>query len=106
MTYPRLVYAMTRNAPLCSPAIIRVIRNSITCWNYLYLTRQLEAARTPEARDKILKMITLHSPQTWWYINMLGEYDLSNDRLQDNTGVLPPKSAPSIFQDYWEPPKR
>ncbi|MCY4137569.1 MAG: hypothetical protein OXF56_04815 [Rhodobacteraceae bacterium] len=36
-------------------------------------------------------MITLHSLQAWWYINMLGEYDLSNDRLRDNTGVLPPK---------------
>ncbi len=84
----------------------RLIRNSIICWNYLYLTRPLEAARAPEARDKILKMIALHSPQAWWYINMLGEYDLSNDKLRDNTGVLPPKSAPSIIPENWEPPKR
>ena len=84
----------------------RLIRNSIICWNYLYLTRQLEAARTPEEQDKILKAIALHSPQAWWYVNMLGEYDLSNDRLRDNTGVLPPKFAPSTIPENWEPPKR
>ena len=84
----------------------RLIRNSIICWNYLYLTRELEAARTPEARDKILKMIALHSPQAWGHTNMLGEYDLSNDRLRDNTGVLPPKFAPSIIPENWEPPDR
>ncbi len=84
----------------------RLIRNSIICWNYLYLTRQLEAARTPEARDNILKVIALHSPQTWGHTNMLGEYDLSNDRLRDNTGVLPPKSAPAIIPENREPPNR
>ena len=36
---------------------------------------------------------------------MLGEYDLTNEKLQDNTGVLPPKS-PRVIPENWEPPKR
>ena len=36
-------------------------------------------------------MISVHSPQSWAHFNMLGEYDFSNERLQNNTGVLPPK---------------
>ena len=84
----------------------RLIRNCIVCWNYLYLTRRLEAAKTPQERKHILKMIVLHSPQTWGHTNMLGEYDLTSEKLQDNTGVLPPKSTPSVIPENWEPPKR
>ena len=84
----------------------RLIKNSIICWNYLYLSRLVETARTPEERDRILKMVALHSPMTWGYINLLGEYDLTRDRLQDNTGVLPPKTAHRIIPEIWEPPIR
>ena len=51
-------------------------------------------------------MISVHSPQSWAHFNMLGEYDFSNERLQDNTGVLPPKSVPGIIPENWEPPNR
>ncbi|MDE0113977.1 MAG: hypothetical protein OXN84_17020 [Albidovulum sp.] len=51
-------------------------------------------------------MIDLHSPQTWGHTNMLGEYDPANEKLQDNTGVLPPKSTSSVIPENWEPPKR
>ena len=37
---------------------------------------------------------------------LLGEYDFSNDKLQDNTGVLPPKSVTKIIPENWEPPTR
>ena len=40
------------------------------------------------------------------HTNMLGEYDLTNEKLQDNTGVVPPKSTPSVIPENWEPPKR
>ncbi len=84
----------------------RLIRNCIICWNYLYLTRRLEAAKSLQERQHILKMIALHSPQAWGHANMLGEYDLTKDKLQDNTGVLPPKSTPSVIPENWEPPNR
>ena len=84
----------------------RLIKNSIICWNYLYMTRRLEAAGSPEERDRLLSMIAVHSPQSWGHFNLLGEYDFSNEKLQDNTGVLPPKSAPRIVPETWEPPAR
>ena len=103
---PRGIEHAEKEAQEVAEGCNRLIKNSIVCWNYLYLTRQLEAARTPEAREKILMTVALHSPQSWGYVNMLGEYDLSSDRLRDNTGVLPPKSAPSVIPENWEPPKR
>lgn len=103
---PRGIEHAEKEAQEIAEGCNRLIRNSIICWNYLFLTRELEAARSPEERDKILKMIALHSPQAWGHTNMLGEYDLSNDRLRDNTGVLPPKSAHRIIPENWEPPNR
>ncbi len=29
----------------------------------------------------------------WAHINMLGEYDFSDDKLSDALGILPPKKA-------------
>ena len=84
----------------------RLIKNSIICWNYLYLTRRIEAAKTPEERDKLLQMIATHSPQSWGHINSLGEYDFSDEKPQDTIGVLPPKSVATIIPDDWEPPIR
>jgi TnpA family transposase len=71
----------------------RLIKNSIICWNYLYLERQLEQATDLEAREDLLRMIATHSPMSWAHINMLGEYDFSEEKLKDSLGVLPPKSA-------------
>ena len=84
----------------------RLIKNSIVCWNCLYLSRLAGTARTPEEQDRILMMVALHSPMTWGYINLLDEYGLTQDRLQDNTGALPPKTAYRIIPKNWEPPIR
>ena len=67
---------------------------------------ELEAAKTEEEKLEILNMLVLHSPQTWWFVNMLGEYDLTENKLQDNTGVLSPKSATKIIPTKWGSPKR
>ena len=71
----------------------RLIKNSIICWNYLYLERQLKQAADPEAREQLLQTVATHSPMSWAHINMLGEYDFSEEKLRDSLGVLPPKSA-------------
>ena len=49
----------------------RLIKNSIICWNDLYLTRRIEAAKTPEERDKLLQMIA--TPLT----PVMGAYQLA-----------------------------
>lgn len=69
----------------------RLIKNSIICWNYLYLERQLEKLTDPEAKETLLRVIATHSPMTWTHINMLGEYDFSDEKLKDSVGILPLK---------------
>ena len=71
----------------------RLIKNSIICWNYLYLERQLEKMTDPEAKENLLQTIASHSPMAWAHINMLGEYDFSEEKLKDSMGILPLKSA-------------
>lgn len=71
----------------------RLIKNSIVCWNCLYLERQLEKLSNPEARENMLRIIVTHSPMTWAHINMLGEYDFSEEKLKDSIGILPLKSV-------------
>lgn len=70
----------------------RLIKNSIICWNYLYLACQLENAPDTKVAHNIRRMIATHSPMSWAHINMLGEYDFSEEKLRDSLGILPPKS--------------
>ena len=37
---------------------------------------------------------------------MLGENDFSDEKLQDTTGVLPPKKQAEIIPENWGPPNR
>ena len=71
----------------------RLIKNCIICWNYLYLARQLEKAPDAAARDDLRRAIAAHAPMAWAHINMLGEYDFSDEKLRDALGILPLKSA-------------
>jgi TnpA family transposase len=71
----------------------RLIKNSIVCWNYLYLARRIEKIDDAEARENLRRMIAAHSPMSWAHINMLGEYDFSDEKIRDSVGILPLKSA-------------
>ena len=71
----------------------RLIKNSIICWNYLYLARQLEKAPDDETKENLRRAIAVHAPAAWGHINMLGEYDFSEEKLRDALGILPPKSG-------------
>jgi TnpA family transposase len=71
----------------------RLIKNSIICWNYLYLTRKLGKITDKEAKENLLHTVATHSVMTWAHINMLGEYDFSDEKLKDSVGILPLKTA-------------
>ena len=51
--------------------------------------------------ERLRRIIAIHSPQSWGHFNLLGEYDFSKEKLQDNTGVLPPQSTPLIIPENW-----
>ena len=71
----------------------RLIKNSIVCWNYLYLAKRIEKIDDAEARENLRRLIAAHSPLSWAHINVLGEYDFSDEKIRDSVGILPLKSA-------------
>ena len=71
----------------------RLIKNCITCWNYLYLSQKLAETDDPERREALLQAIANGSVVSWQHINLLGEYDFSDDKLQDSVGIKSPKLA-------------
>jgi TnpA family transposase len=90
---PREFIQAEKEEQAIAEACNRLIKNSIICWNYLYLARQVEKTENAEARKALLRMIAVHSPMAWAHINMLGEYDFSDEKLRDSAGILPLKSA-------------
>ena len=71
----------------------RLIKSSIICWNYLYLAHQVEKAPDTETKQNLIRLIAARSPMSWAHINMLGEYDFSEEKLRDTLGILPPKKV-------------
>lgn len=69
----------------------RLIKNSIICWNYLYLQKEINKA-APHEQEKIMEAIKTHSPMSWAHVNLLGEYDFSEEKMKDSCGILPTKS--------------
>jgi TnpA family transposase len=79
----------------------RLIKNSITCWNYLYLSQKIRETTDPESRDKLIQAISNGSIITWQHVNLLGEYDFSEERLQDSVGIKPPNIGRSSEDQIW-----
>ena len=44
-------------------------------------------------KEALLKTIAAHSVISWAHINMLGEYDFAEEKLQDQLGILSLKMA-------------
>ena len=59
----------------------RLIKNAIVCWNYLYFEHCLRTIADPVERQALLGTIGRHAMISWRYVNMLGEYDFSDERL-------------------------
>jgi TnpA family transposase len=69
----------------------RLIKNAIVCWNYLLLEHRLNQASTDEIRAEIRAAVANHSVISWGHVNLLGEYDFSDEKLRDSVGIPPPK---------------
>ena len=62
-----------------------------SCWNYLYLSQKLEDSEDIASREAFLEAVANGSAVAWQHINLLGEYDFSDEKLQDTVGIKPPK---------------
>jgi TnpA family transposase len=69
----------------------RLIKNCIVCWNYLYLTQKLAEIKDPVKREEFLQAVAHGSAAAWGHVNLLGEYDLSEERQRDSIGIQLPK---------------
>jgi len=69
----------------------RLIKNCIICWNYLYLSQKLAEIDDPAKREQLLQAMAHGSAAAWGHLNLLGEYDFSEDKLQDSVGIKLPK---------------
>jgi hypothetical protein len=69
----------------------RLIKSCIICWNYLYLSQKLAEIEDPAKREELLQALAHGSAASWRHVNLLGEYDFSDDRLRDSVGIKPPK---------------
>ncbi|MEZ6099367.1 MAG: Tn3 family transposase [Pirellulaceae bacterium] len=69
----------------------RLIKNSVVCWNYLYLSQLLADEDDPKQRAQLLAAIKNGSVVTWQHINLHGEYDFSDAKLRDSVGLEAPK---------------
>ena len=72
----------------------RLIQNCIICWNDLYLSQKLEEIEDAASRRVFLDAVAHGSVISWQHINLLGEYDFWDEKLQDNVGIRPPKLIP------------
>ena len=64
-----------------------MIKNAIICWNYLYLSQKLYEAETDERKTEIITAISDGSVVTWQHVNLHGEYDFSDEKLQASIGL-------------------
>ena len=69
----------------------RLIKNCIICWNYLYLSQKLEEIKDAARREALLDGVAHGSAVAWRHLNLLGEYDFSEEKLRDSVGIRLPK---------------
>lgn len=70
----------------------RLIKNAIICWNYLSLTQKIADAESDERRQELLTAVQQGSVVSWQHVNLHGEYDFSDEKLQDSVGLRLPSA--------------
>ncbi len=75
----------------------RLIKNAIICWNYLYLSQIIAQEEDIPRRQALLAAVKHGSVVSWCHVNLHGEYDFSDEKMQDSVGLhMPPALALSL----------
>lgn len=72
---------VTKEEQDIADACKRLIENSIICWNYLYLSQKVSNTKDEIDRNHIVETIKNGSIIVWKHINLYGEYDFSDKKL-------------------------
>jgi len=91
--------AETRRWPKSTNGSSRIC---IICWNYLYLSQKLAEIDDPAKWEELLQAMALGSAAAWGHLNLLGEYDFSEDKLQDSGRNQAPKTDRLNQVPSWE----
>ena len=75
-------YATKEEQDIASNAL-RLIQNSIICWNYLYFSDLIAKEKDPEQQNKIFNALKNGSIVHWQHINFYGEYDFTEKPIED-----------------------
>jgi TnpA family transposase len=81
----------TREEQLIAEGCKRLIENAIILWNYLYLSEKVDNILEGKQREELFNQIRHSSMASWQHINMLGEYDYSDERVNNTTQFHLPK---------------
>ena len=78
----------TRQEQLIAESCTRLIKNSIICWNYMFLTYCIQNAETIKRKKEIIEAVKSGSVMAWQHIYFHGLYDFSDDKLRDSFDLL------------------
>jgi TnpA family transposase len=73
----------------------RLIKNSIICWNYLYLSKEIEEEKDEEQKNRLIEAARNGSLMRWGHFNFNGEYDFSDEKMVDSIGLRGSKKPTS-----------
>ena len=65
----------------------RLIKNSLVCWNYLYLSKEIKSEIDDERKQALIDCIKNDSAMRWRHFNLGGEYDFSDEKMVDSVGL-------------------
>jgi len=65
----------------------RLIKNTLICWNYLYLAKELGKDNNEERKKELMEAIRNDSVMRWSHFNLQGEYDFSDEKMVDSIGL-------------------
>ena len=72
----------------------RIIKNSLICWNYLYLSLKINEENDEERKSELIDSTRKGSIMRWGHFNLHGEYDFSDEKMVDSVGLKVPKKQP------------
>jgi TnpA family transposase len=80
----------TKEEQLVAEGCKRLIANAIILWNYLYIS-EIIANMPEEKRSELYEQIRRSSIVYWQHINLLGEFDFSDEKLKNAIHFSLPK---------------
>ena len=79
---------LTRTEQQVADTCKNLIKNAIVCWNYLYLTRQVQQSKTPAEAEAFIKAAKQKTVNAWGHISFTGKYDFSDENMADSFNLL------------------